>query len=212
MERISGVPRRWKFGKLPTEILENQSLTTHEKLLMGCLLWHGEGEVFPGRKRLALLMSCSLCQVSRAIQGLSSKLSLRVVRETGGVNRYDMGSIQDISSPVTAIESYAVPPATPTDPKPAKKRTPEQIALMEKVDAGLKTWDQELKNRGFAVPARVWGRDRALFSRLVRAYGVPEVAATMRKWLDYRKTERLDATIVGFYAAFERTWQRRHAQ
>lgn len=88
---IESVPAKWSFGKLPTEIIENPDLTTHEKLLIGCLLWHGPGQVFPGRERLASLMSCSVHQVTRAIKGIESKGIIKVSRQKGGVNVYDMG-------------------------------------------------------------------------------------------------------------------------
>ena len=91
--RITGIPSRWKFGKLPTEILENEKLTTHEKLLMGCLLWHGEDQVWPGRERLAFFMSCSIGQVRNSIKGLEKKIGLVVKREKGGVNIYDMSGV-----------------------------------------------------------------------------------------------------------------------
>lgn len=85
-------PTRWRFGKLPTEVLSSPDLSTHAKLLMGCLLWHGEGEVFPGQERLAAMASCSKRQVQRAIKELE-RFGLRVAREKGGVNVYDMQAV-----------------------------------------------------------------------------------------------------------------------
>jgi len=106
----------------------------------------------------------------------------------------------------------AAPDNTPPSAPHGKQRPPEQIAFTRDVDEGLAVWDRELKARGFAAPARVWGRDRKIFMRLVKSYGVEEVAATMRTWLDWRKRTKADATIIGFYSAFERTWQRRHGK
>jgi hypothetical protein len=89
-------------------------------------------------------------------------------------------------------------------------RDEAKAKLTAEVDKGLKVWDEELALHGFAVLPRVWGRDRGILGRLVKAYGVAEVAATMRAWLRFRQSSKLTATLVGFQGAFEQTYQRRH--
>jgi len=91
MEGIAGVPKKWKFGKLPTEIIESR-ISTHGKLLVACLLWHGEGEVWPGIRRLALMMTSSRRTVDRALKELTS-YGLKIQRRPGGVNLYDLSRL-----------------------------------------------------------------------------------------------------------------------
>ena len=158
----------------------------------------------------------ALLYAPRCKESLQRNADSMSTRGQFDVSSMSASSLHEPSEPSEPSEPTRedCPPTAGTSPFPTPKgkRTTEQIQFTADVDEGLAVWDRELAVRGFAVPARNFGRDRKIFGELVKGYGIPEVAETMRVWLDYRKRERSDATIIGFRSAFERTWQRRHGK
>jgi len=100
------IPRNWKFGSIPQEILESD-LSIYAKMLVGCILFHAwfSNKCWPGKKRLSKLGSMSERKVFDATKELegSTPPLLRVERVNGKPNVYEFLS-SDTQAPRAGVE------------------------------------------------------------------------------------------------------------
>src|SRR5579872_3335688 len=124
MARMS-LPRQWKFGSLPEEVL-NSSLSIYAKMLVGAVTFHAfdDGESWPCQARLSRLCSCSIPSINRATKELDEAGFLRVERRFGTTSKYQFISK---NTPISQIEVESKPLSKGQHPKRnpyPKDRTP----------------------------------------------------------------------------------------
>ena len=119
------LPRQWKFGSLPEEVL-NSSLSIYAKMLVGAVTFHAfdDGESWPGQTRLSRLCSCSVPSINRATKELEDSGFLKVTRRFGTSSKYQFISK---NTHIPQIEVEIKPLSRGHDHKPnpyPKDRTP----------------------------------------------------------------------------------------
>ena len=97
------IPRQWKFGSVPEEILES-NLSVYAKIAIAAITFHAfdDGPSWPGTERLARLCSCSKRVIFRSITELEKAGFLKVSREKGKVNEYQF--LSKTSYPQSLVE------------------------------------------------------------------------------------------------------------
>lgn len=83
------VSRRWKFGKVPTEVLASE-MTIFAKMAFAVLDWHGD-TAFPSYRRMARMMGCSMMSVRRGVAELEREGWLSRHRRAGTTPLYRLG-------------------------------------------------------------------------------------------------------------------------
>lgn len=83
------VSRRWKFGKIPTEVLAAE-MTIFAKMSFAVLDWHGD-TAFPSLARMARMMGCSLMSVRRGLAELQREGWLSKRLRPGTTPLYRLG-------------------------------------------------------------------------------------------------------------------------
>lgn len=83
------VSRRWKFGKIPTEVLASE-MTIYGKMAFAVLDWHGDSP-FPSHRRMARMMGCSVSSVRRGLDELGRDGWLRRQYRPGTTPLYQLG-------------------------------------------------------------------------------------------------------------------------
>lgn len=79
--RKSGV---WKFSTIPTSVFESDHLTIYDKMTLACLLWHGDGDLWPSIPRLSRMAGCGVRAIRESIKRLIEFKVLRVVAKREG--------------------------------------------------------------------------------------------------------------------------------
>lgn len=114
------LPRQWKFGSIPEEILMS-NLSIYAKVTIGAITFHSfdDGPSYPGVNRLATLGSMNRKSVMKAIEELEAAGFLRVERVDGKSNSYEFLSKTSPSQGLVSQE--LVPQKVLTSPSNASK-------------------------------------------------------------------------------------------
>jgi DNA-binding transcriptional MocR family regulator len=141
------VSRRWKFGKVPTEVLASE-MSIQGKMAFAVLDWHGDA-AFPSHGRMARMMGCSVSSVRRGLDELVRAGWLSRQHRAGRTPVYQLGL--PCSQGTGSLLTENRPPRRPCSGRADTNDTSENR------DRGNKAATRGIKKK--AIPA--WARDFA---------------------------------------------------
>lgn len=184
------LPRQWKWGSVPEEIL-NSNLNTYTKLLIAAITYHsfGNGPAWPGTERLAKLCSCSKRVIFRAIKELEQTGYLVVNRAKGQVNIYKF--LTKTGVPESPVDQEAEKPVTvghPVSLKPVTQgNTNETLTSNEKPSSAvaepsqskefIQWWTEQFEAKFKSKYLFQGGKDGMAVKRLLTAFSLDELKA-----------------------------------